>query len=192
MLWMFTFSALYATIGTERNGFGLPHQQRLIKSKWLHWGGKYGVHITLPCSSVDEITLSPSVGSKNQVLITVNQTLQIIGERREGEKLDGCSPASFEACWCILKCWTAFFLLRLEFWSISKLLTFSNRKIQLSGMQMRWKSSKVTMRTLLSCSWDNNDVFIHAQGEMASAPFSASPTQTCQKSIQKLFLFQSV
>lgn len=46
--------------------------------------------LSLPCTKVDEITLSPSLGSMNQVLITLNQTLQIIEECRKGQKLDKC------------------------------------------------------------------------------------------------------
>ena len=39
-----------------------------------------------PCTELDEITLSPSLGRKNQILIKANQTLQIIEECRKGER----------------------------------------------------------------------------------------------------------
>lgn len=41
----------------------------------------------LTSTKINEITLSPSLGSMNQVLITVNQTSQIIEECRKGQKL---------------------------------------------------------------------------------------------------------
>lgn len=90
--------------------------------------------LSLPCAKVDEITLSPSLGSKNQVLITVNQTLQIIEECGKGLTLDECTPTAFwlysmhvEGAFKVLSA----FSLRLKFQSISKLLTSPNRKILL-------------------------------------------------------------
>ena len=88
----------------------------------------------LPCTKVDEITLSPSLGRKYHVLITVNQTLQIIEECEKGQKLDNCTPS---ARWLHSRHVGVFkvlsgLLLRLKFQSISKLLTSPNRKILLS------------------------------------------------------------
>ncbi len=77
----------------------------------------------MPCIKVNEITLYPSLGSKNQVLITVNQTLQIIEEC--GETLDECTLSAR----CLHSRHVGAFkvlsglLLRLKFQSISKLLT---------------------------------------------------------------------
>lgn len=50
---------------------------------------------SLSWAKVDEITLSPSLGSKNEVLITVNQTLQIIEECGKGQTLVECTPTAF-------------------------------------------------------------------------------------------------
>lgn len=86
--------------------------------------------LSLLCTKVDEITLYPSLGSKNQVLITVNQTLQIIEECGKAQTQDECTPT---ACRLHSRHVGAFkklssLLLSLKFQSISKLLTSPNRK----------------------------------------------------------------
>lgn len=43
------------------------------------------ISLFLPCA--DEITLSLLLGSKNQILIIVNQTLQIMEEYRKGQRI---------------------------------------------------------------------------------------------------------
>ena len=68
-------------------------QQWLIKWEWLLQGGKYRVNL-IPSTKVDEITLSPSLGSKNQILITINQTVRITKDFRRGPKFDSCTPSA--------------------------------------------------------------------------------------------------
>lgn len=116
----------------------------------------------LLCTKVDEITLFPSLGRKNHVLITVNQTLQIIKECGKGQKLDDCTPS---ARWLHSRHVGAFkvlsgLLLRLKFWSISKLLTSSNRKILLSeckrgerAVRWQWEHRLAAHGIIMMCSF---------------------------------------
>lgn len=48
-------------------------------------------------TQVDEISLCPSLGSKNQVLITVNQTLQITEECGTAPTSGHCTPSFLRA-----------------------------------------------------------------------------------------------
>lgn len=83
--------------------------------------------LPLAPAKVDEITLSPSLGSKNQVLITVNQSLQIMEESVRGSHGVPVSALRLRALGVL-----SGLLLRLKFQSNIRLLSSSNRKILLS------------------------------------------------------------
>lgn len=90
----------------ELKDLHVPSNERLVKDE-NGSAEKGNIEFILPRlrPRADEISLCPSLGSKNQVLITVNQTLQIRekwGKAPDvGRTLSKRSQASSKACWCI-------------------------------------------------------------------------------------------
>lgn len=111
--------------------------QRFTHKEQPLWG-RTGSLRPVP-SAVADKTLSPSLGTENQILIMVNQTLQIMEERRkEVEKLDERTQDVFTACWGVTSAerpfrWAGNFLGIL----LAKLLTFPNSRVPLSECKTR-------------------------------------------------------